>query len=129
MQNTEHWWNNMFKMYAKLVENFDNDTFLNFKEELYSIPYTYAKPREVLSTGARYIRDIVEWDIFVYERSLEMQNFEDAQKSLERALDYFCDPTLDFDEKVIREAKKCMQDLVANCLIGIYEGNHDIDTI
>lgn len=126
MQNTEHWWNNMFKMYAKLVENFDNDTFLKFKEELWSIPYMYAKPREVLGLSARYIRDIVEWNVFVYEKSLEMQNFEDAQKYLERALDYFCDPTLDFDERVILEAKKCMQDLVANCLIGIYEGCHEI---
>lgn len=127
MEKAEQWWwDRMFTMYAKLVEEFDNETFVRFKEDLSSIPYTYAKPREVLGLSARYIRDIVGWNVFVYEKSLEMQNFEDAQKYLERALDYFCAPTLDFDERVILEAKKCMQDLVANCLLGIYEGCHEI---
>lgn len=74
MEKDEQWWNNMFKMYAKLVENFDNDTFLIFKGELSSIPYTYAKPREGLGIGARYVDNIANWNLYVYEVSLENQN-------------------------------------------------------
>ena len=126
MEKTEQWWDGMFKMYTKLVKDFDSSTFLKFKEDLSSIPYTYAKPRENLGAGARYVRDIAEWNVFVYETSLNTHDYGEAQKYLERALDYFCDPTLDYDEKTIKEVKKCMQDLVANCFIGIYEGCHEI---
>ena len=129
MEKTEQWWGQMFKMYAQLVENFNDETFLEFKKELYSIPYTYAKPREGLGIGARYVRDITEWNVFVYEISLKQKDYNEAMKYLDRALDYFCDPTLDFDEKIIKEAKECMQDLTANCMIGIYEGCHDIYNI
>lgn len=105
MEKDEQWWNNMFKMYAKLVENFDNDTFLIFKGELSSIPYTYAKPREGLGIGARYVDNIANWNLYVYEVSLENQNFKDARMYLDRVLDYFCDPTLDYDDRTIEQAK------------------------
>lgn len=54
-------------------------------------------------------------------------DFDASVKCLERALDYYCDPVLDFDDEVTDEAKERMDKIVVESLVGIYKGSHDIN--
>lgn len=129
MQNTEEWWHRMFEMHSKLIEKYDESIVLEFKQHLDSIPYTYAKPYEGLGIGASYIKEITGWYDDVSKWSVAHEDYDAAVTYLERALDYYCDPTLDFDDDTIDEAKKRMDKIVTHCLVGIYQGCHEIDNI
>lgn len=126
MQNTEEWWHRMVEMHAKLIEDFDVNSLQEFKQKLDTIPYVYAKPHEGLGIGSSFIRSIAQWFDHASRWSVDDGNYGDAEKYLERALDYYCDPTLDYDDDIIDEAKERMRNLVENCLIGIYQGSHCI---
>ena len=137
MQNTQEWWHKMFEMHAKLIENFDvkhkkfKDGFdigilQEFKQELESIPYTYAKPYDGLGIGASYVKEIAAWYDDASNWSSAYGDYDAAVNCLERALDYYCDPILDFDDETIDEAKELMNDLVTKTIVGIYEGYRNI---
>ena len=127
----------MFEMHAKLIENFDvkhkkfKDGFdigilQEFKQELESIPYTYAKPYDGLGIGASYVKEIAAWYDDASNWSSAYGDYDAAVNCLERALDYYCDPILDFDDETIDEAKELMNDLVTKTIVGIYEGYRNI---
>lgn len=137
MQNTEEWWHTMFKMHANLIENFDveNKKFLDgfnidilqeFKQELESIPYTYAKPYDGLGIGASFVKEIAAWYDDASNWSSAYGDYDAAVNCLGRALDYYCDPILDFDDDIIDEANHRLDGLVSHTIIGIYEGHHNI---
>ena len=126
MINTEAWWHRMFKLHSELIESFDIQTFQVFKLELDTIPYVYAKPYEGLGIGSAYVGTIAIWFDHASQWCQENRDYDGAVKYLERALDYYCDPILDYDDETIDEAKGRMRDIVTHCLIGIYEGSHDI---
>lgn len=126
MQNTEEWWHRMFELHTKLIEDFDTASLQEFKQGLDSIPYVYAKPGEGLGIGSRFIRSIAHWFDDASCWSAKMEDYDNGVNYLERALDYYCDPTLDYSDDVIDEAKERMRDLVSNCIVGIYQGCHDI---
>ncbi len=126
MQNTEEWWHRMVEMHAKLIEDFDVNSLQDFKHGLDTIPYVYAKPNEGLDIGSSFISSIAQWFDHASRWSVDNGDYGDAEKYLERALDYYCDPTLDYDDDIIDEAKERMRNLVEKCLIGIYEGCHEI---
>lgn len=126
MQNTQEWWHRMFEMHAELMKNFDSDILSEFKHVLDTIPYAYAKPCDGLGIGSPYIREIVGWYDDVSKWSAAHEDYDAAVTYLERALDYYCDPTLDFDDDIIDEAKERMDNLVSHTIIGIYEGCHEI---
>ncbi len=113
-------------MHAKLIEDFDVNSLQEFKQGLDTIPYVYAKPYEGLGKGAPPIREIAYWYDNVSKWSAAHEDYDAAVNCLERALDYYCDPTLDYDDDIIDEAKERMRNLVEKCLIGIYEGCHEI---
>lgn len=127
----------MFEMHAKLIENFDikhkkfKDGFdigilQEFKQELESIPYTDAKPYDGLGIGAPYVSEIAGWYDNVSKWSEAQEDYEAAVNYLERALDYYCDPMLDYNDETIDEAKDRMNELVKKTIIGIYEGCHEL---
>ena len=126
MKNTEEWWHKMFEMHSKLVECLDVDTLQVFMQELDTIPYEYAKPYEVLGIGSGFVETIAIWFDHASQWCLGFEDYDGAVKYLERALDYYCDPMLDYDDDTIDEAKDRMRDIVTHCLSGIYEGSHDI---
>lgn len=127
MINTEEWWHRMFELHSKLIESFDVDTLRIFKQELDTIPYEYAKPYDGLGIGSRFVGTIAIWYDHVSQWCFEIDDYDGAVKYLERALDYYCDPILDYDDDTIDEAKARMHDIVTNSLVGIYEGSHDIN--
>lgn len=126
MQNTEEWWHRMFEMHVKLMENFDAGILQEFKQELDTIPYTYAKPYEGLGIGASYVNEIAGWYDDVSKWSVAHEDYDAAVTYLERALDYYCDPVLDFDDDIVDEAKERMDKIVTESLVGIYKGSHEI---
>lgn len=126
MKNTEAWWHRMFKLHSELIESFDTQTLQVFKQELDTIPYVYAKPYEGLGIGSAFVGTIAIWFDHASQWSKENGDYDGAVKYLERALDYYCDPILDYDDETIDEAKDRLRDIVTNCLVGIYEGSHDI---
>ncbi len=126
MQNTEEWWHRMFELHSKLIDNFDVETLQVFKQELDTIPYEYAKPYEGLGIGSAFVETIAIWYDHASQWCLAIEDYDGAVKYLERALDYYCDPILDYDDETIDEAKDRMRDIVTNSLAGIYEGCHDI---
>ena len=127
MQNIEEWWHRMVKMHTKLVENYDADLLEEFKHELDNIHYVYAKPYEGLGKGAPPIGEIAYWYDNVSKWSVAHGDYDAAVNYLERALDYYCDPILDFDDDTIDEAKDRMNNLVTKTIIGIYEGCHELN--
>lgn len=126
MQNTEEWWHRMFELHSKLIADFDANSLLKFKQRLDTIPYVYAKPYEGLGIGSSFVRSIAQWFDHTSQWSADNGDYGDAEKYLERALDYYCNPTLDYDDSIIDEAKERMRNLVENCLLGLYQGCHDI---
>lgn len=126
MQNTEECWHRMFELHTKLIEDFDENSLLEFKQGLDTIPYVYAKPYEGLGIGSSFISSIAQWFDHASRWSADNGDYGDAEKYLERALDYYCDPILDCDDIIIDEAKERMRDIVTNCFVGIYQGCHDI---
>lgn len=129
MQDTEECWHRMFELHTKLIEDFDENSLLEFKQGLDTIPYVYAKPDEGLGIGSSFVSSIALWFDNASRWSADNGDFCDAEKYLERALDYYCDPTLDYDDDIIDETKERMRNLVENCLISIYQGCHDIENI
>lgn len=127
MINTEEWWHSMFEMHAKLVENYDADIIEEFKQQLDTIPYEYAKPYEGLGIGAPYVGEIAGWFDDVSQWSAAHDDYDAAVTYLERALDYYCDPMLNYDVETIDAAKARLDQLVQHSLIGIYQGCHEID--
>ena len=121
MQHTEEWWHRMVDLHAKLIEHYDADILEEFKHELDSINYVYAKPYEGLGKWAPPIEEIAYWYDNVSKWSAEHEDYDSAVTYLERALDYYCDPMLDYDDDTIDGAKDRMQKIVAYSLIGIYE--------
>lgn len=137
MQNTQEWWHRMVEMHAKLIENFDTmqgsfkedfdiGILQEFKQELKSIPYSYAKPYDGLGIGASYVSEIAGWYDHVSKWSFAYEDFDAAVNCLERALDYYCDPVLDYDDDTIDEAKDRLVGLSKKTFIGIYDGRHEI---
>ena len=126
MKNTEEWWHSMFEMHSKLIESFDVETLQVFKQELDTIPYEYAQPYEGLGIGSAFVETIAIWFDHVSQCCLAIEDYDGAVKYLERALDYFCDPMLEYDDDTIDEAKDRMRNIVTTCLAGLYDGNHDI---
>ena len=126
MLNTEEWWHRMFELHVKLIEDFDTNSFQEFKQGLDSIPYVYAKPYVGLGIGSRFIRSIANWFDDASRWSVKMEDYDNGVNYLERALDYYCDPTLDYSDEIIENAKERMSDLVSNCIVGIYLGSHEI---
>ncbi len=98
MLNTEEWWRNMFDMHAKLMENQDAVFLREFKKQLDMIPYEYANPYKGLGIGDAYIEDIAGWFDDVSRWSEVKADYVDAEKYLNRAMDYYCDPMLEFDD-------------------------------
>lgn len=129
MKNTEEWWHRMFEMHSKLIESFDIGTLQVFKQELDTIPYEYAKPYEGLGIGSAFVSTIAIWYDHASQWCLVIEDYDGAVKYLERALDYYCDPMLDYDDDTIDEAKDRMRDIVTRSLVGIYEGSHDIEDV
>ena len=74
-----------------------------------------------------FVNTITIWFDSASKWSEKAGDFGDAEKYLQRALDYYCDPTLDYDDNVINEAKSRMCNLVEYCLLGIYNGSHEIN--
>ena len=127
MENTKEWWHQMFQMHAQLMENFDADLLQEFRQQLDTLlPYTYAKPREGLGIGAPFVGAIAGWFDDVSRWSAAHEDYDAAVTYLERALDYYTDPILDYNDDIIDEAKERMRELVTKTIIGIYEGCHDI---
>lgn len=126
MKNTEEWWHSMFEMHSKLIKSFDVETLQVFKQELDTIPYEYAKPYEGLGIGSAFVETIAIWYDHVSQWCLGIEDYDGAVKYLERALDYYCDPMLDYDDDTIDEAKDRMREIVTDTLAGIYEGSHEI---
>ncbi len=127
MNDTKEWWHRMFQMHTQLMENFDADLLLEFRQQLDSLPpYTYAKPREGLGIGARFVKEIAGWFDNVSQWYETKEDYDAAVTYLERALDYYTDPILDYHDDIIDEAKDRMRKLVTKTVIGIYEGCHDI---
>lgn len=122
MEKTKEWWSRMVEMHAKLMGNFDVDILRKFKEGLDDIHYVYAKPYEGLGKWAPPVGEIAGWYDDVSEWSSTHEDYDAAVNYLERALDYYCDPVLEYDDDTIDEAKNRMDNLVANTIIGIYEG-------
>lgn len=116
----------MVEMHAKLVDSYDADILEEFKHKLDTIQYVYAKPYEGLGKGAPPIREIAYWYDNVSKWSAAHEDYDAAVNYLERALDYYCDPTLDYDDDIIDEANERMRNLVENCLLGVYQGCHEI---
>lgn len=125
-KNTEEWWHRMFEMHAKLVDNYDADILEKFKQELDTIPYAYAKSYDGLEIGAPYLREIASWYDDVSKWSAAHGDYDAAVTYLERALDYYCDPLLDYDDDFINEAKERMDNLVSYTIIGIFEECHEL---
>lgn len=125
-QMTKEWWHNMVEMHTKLIENFDVDILQEFKRELDTIQYFYAKPYEGLGEGAPPIGEIAGWYDDASKWSAVHEDYDAAVIYLERALDYYCDPMLDYNDETIDEAKERMNDLVTKTIIGIYEGCHEL---
>lgn len=123
---TEEWWHRMFQMHAQLMESYDADILKEFKQQLDSIPYTYAKPREGLGAGASFVGEVAAWFDDVSRWSAAHEDYDAAVTCLERALDYYCDPTLNYDDDTVDWAKERMRDLVTKSIVGIYEGCHEI---
>lgn len=126
MQNTEEWWHRMFRMHTKLIESFDADILEEFKQELDTISYVYAHPRDGLGIGSSFVEEVAGWYDDVSRWCLKNEDYDGAVNYLERALDYYCDPMLDYDYDVIDDAKERMRNIVNNYLAGIYEGSHNI---
>lgn len=126
MQGTEEWWHRMVEMHTKLVENYDADLLEEFKHELDNIHYVYAKPYEGLGKGAPPIGEIAYWYDDASNWSSAYGDYDAAVNCLERALDYYCDPILDFDDDIIDEANHRLGGLISHTIIGIYEGHHNI---
>lgn len=126
MQRSKDWWDRMVKMHAKLVEHYDANILDEFKHELDSINYVYAKPYEGLGQGAPPIAEIAYWYDNVSKWSEQHGDYDATVTYLERALDYYCDPILDYDDETIDKAKGRMNDLVTKTIIGIYEGCHEL---
>lgn len=117
----------MFEMHSRLMEGLDESTLQDFKRELDTIPpYTYAKPREGLGIGAPFVKEIAGWFDDVSRWSAANEDYDAAVTYLERALDYYTDPILDYDDDYIDWAKERMRELVTKTAIGIYEGCHEI---
>ncbi len=123
---TEEWWHRMVEMHANLIEHYNADLLEKFRHELDDIHYVYAKPYEGLGTGAPPIGEIAYWYDNVSKWSAEHEDYDAAVNYLERALDYYCDPTLDYDDDTIDEAKNRMNTLVTKTIVGIYQGCHEI---
>lgn len=117
----------MFQMHAKLLEDFDVETLNDFKQELDTIPYTYAEPYKGLGMGSSFVSEIAGWYEDVSRWCLKNNDYDDAVDYLDRALDYYCDPVLEYDFDIIDETKERMRGIVNNFLDGIYDGSHDID--
>lgn len=116
----------MVNLHTKLIEHYDADILEEFKHELDSINYIYAKPYEGLDKGAPSIDEIAYWYDNVSKWSAEQEDYDSAVTYLERALDYYCDPVLNYDDETIDDAKKRIDCLVAKTIIGIYEGCHEL---
>ena len=116
----------MFQMHAQLMEGYDADILQEFKQQLELIPYTYAKPREGLGAGASFVEEVAAWFDNVSRWSAAHEDYDAAVTYLERALDYYTDPILNFDDDTIDWAKERMRDLVTKSIVGIYEGCHEI---
>ena len=116
----------MVKMHTELVEHYDASILDEFKHELDNIDYIYAKPYEGLGKGAPPISEIAFWYDNVSKWSAEHEDYDAAVNYLERALDYYCDPVLDYDDDTIDEAKDCLVGLAEKTFIGIYDGSHEI---
>ncbi len=127
MQHTEEWWHRMVDLHTKLIEHYDADILEEFKHELDSINYVYAKPYEGLGKGAPPISEITYWFENASKWSAIQENYDAALTYLERALDYYCDPVLNYDDETIEDAKGRMNDLVTKTIIGIYEGCHELN--
>lgn len=126
MKNTEEWWHEMFDLHSKLFESFDTETLQVFKKELDTIPYAYAKPYEGIGIGSAFVDSIALWFDSVSQWCLKIEDYDGAVKYLERALDYYCDPILDYGDDIIDEAKGRMRVIVPHSHAGIYLGSHEI---
>ncbi len=87
---------------------------------LHSILVYYAKPFEGLGIGSAFVRSIAQWFNHASRWSAKNGDYGDAEKYLERALDYYCDPILAYEHDIIDDVKERMRTLVENCIIGIY---------
>lgn len=116
----------MVEMHAKLIEHYDAGILEEFKRELDTIQHIYAKPYEGLGKGAPLIGEIAYWYDNVSKWSAEHEDYDAAVNYLERALDYYCDPILDYNDDTIDEAKNRMNALVTKTIVGIYEGSHEL---
>ena len=127
----------MLEMHTKLSENFDVKQgkfkggfdigiLQEFKQKLESIPYTYAKPYDGLGIGAPYVSEIAGWYDDASNWSSAYGDYDAAVNYLERALDYYCDPVLDYDDDTIDEAKDRLVGLAEKTFISIYDGCHEI---
>jgi len=97
-----------------------------FIQELDTIPYEYAKPYEGLGIGSAFVSTIAIWYDHASQWCLAIEDYDEAVKYLDLALDYYYDPMLDYDDDNIDDAKDRMRKIVNNSLAGIYEGSHDI---
>lgn len=116
----------MFQMHTKLMEDFDVETLKAFKQELDTIPYTYAEPYKGLGMGSLFVEEIVGWYEDTSLWCLKSNDYDGAVAYLDCALDYYTDPILDYPDDTIDRAKARMRELVAKTNTGIYEGCHEI---
>lgn len=127
MQKTEEWWQNLFKMHSRLIEGLDESVLRDFKRELDSIEYQYAEPWKGLGSGSVFVSSLALLHENAARWSVDMKDYDDAVKYMDRALDYYCDPMLDYDYDIIDEVKRFLrEDIVPYSKSGIYNGSHDI---
>ena len=126
MKTTADWWHRMFEMHTHLMTEYDGYVFREFRKQLDTIPYEYANATKGLGEGAYFIKEIAGWFEDVAGWLFKRGKYKDAEKYLERALDYYCDPELDFNDDYIDHTKTFMRIIVSHRRNYTYDGEHEI---
>ncbi len=125
MDNTIEWWKMIFRLHAEILENYNECTFCEFKQQILTIPYKYADT-SVLGVGAVFVNSIAHMFNDAAHLSYERDRYEEAESFMEHALDYYCDPMLEFDDDLIDESKAFMREIVSHRKDYVYDGLHNI---
>ena len=122
------WWDTLSSITSVADIYSNKEHRLVLKDALKVIPYEYANPNS-LDAGLKYVHSIPTWFERMAKAFFSLHDYDLAEQMQERALDFYCDPILEYHDEDIYAAKVFMRDICAAQDNHTYSGTHNIDNV